>query len=92
MYIYIFNTCICSSFCFICVIRYKRKGKYDIKKKNWEKSIEMTGVYHKITQSLENSWDSFSFDEMNYLDEEYESIPSLLCHNEYLEPKKHYVC
>lgn len=47
----------------------------------------MTGVYHKITQSLENNLDSFSFDEMNYLDDDFESIPSLLCHNEYLEPK-----
>lgn len=44
---------------YVSVIRYKRKGKYDIEKKNWEKSIEMTGVYHKITQSLENSLDSF---------------------------------
>lgn len=45
----------------------------------------MTGVYHKITKSLENSLDSFSFDEKNYLDDGYESIPSLLCHNEYFE-------
>lgn len=47
----------------------------------------MTGVYHKITQSWENSLDSFSFDEMNSLGGDYESIPSLLCHNEYLEPQ-----
>lgn len=53
----------------------------------------MTGVYHKITQSLENNLDSISFDEMNYFDDDYESIPSLLCHTEYLEPQNTtYIC
>lgn len=60
--------------------------KYDIEKKNREKSIEMMGVYHKTTQSLEISLDIFSIDE-NYLDDDCESIPSLLCHDEYIEPQ-----
>lgn len=60
--------------------------KYDIEQKNREKSIEMMGVYHKTTQSLEISLDIFSIDE-NYLDDDCESIPSLLCHDEYIEPQ-----
>lgn len=60
--------------------------KYDIEKINREKSIEMMGVYHKTTQSLEISLDIFSIDE-NYLDDDCESIPSLLCHDEYIEPQ-----
>lgn len=58
--------------------------KYDIEKKTREKSIEMMGVYHKTTQSLEISLDIFSIDE-NYLDDDCESIPSILCHDEYIE-------
>lgn len=46
----------------------------------------MMGVYHKTTQSLEISLDIFSIDE-NYLDDDCESIPSLLCHDEYIEPQ-----
>lgn len=60
--------------------------KYDIEKKNRKKSIEMMGVYHKTSQSLEISLDIFSIDE-NYLDDDCESIPSLLCHDEYIEPQ-----
>lgn len=60
--------------------------KYDIEQKNREKSIKMMGVYHKTTQSLEISLDIFSIDE-NYLDDDCESIPSLLCHDEYIEPQ-----
>lgn len=44
----------------------------------------MMGVYHKTTQSLEISLDIFSIDE-NYLDDDCESIPSILCHDEYIE-------
>lgn len=46
----------------------------------------MMGVYHKTTQSLEISLDIFSIDE-NYLDDDCESIPSLLCHDEYIKPQ-----
>lgn len=38
--------------------------------------MEEMGVYRRTTQPLENSLDSVSFDE-DYLDDDYESIPSL---------------
>lgn len=44
------------------------------------------GVYRRTTQPLENSLDSFSFDE-DYLDDDYESIPSLWAIVGILNPK-----
>lgn len=58
-----------------------------MKRKREKKYMEMMGVYRRTTQPLENSLDSFSFDE-DYLDDDYESISSLsLSHSGYLKPQ-----